>query len=111
MSHQHRQALGSSHSPPRWPESVVAEGVDSGRRWPDSQGNSYSDNEKQLLEEMRRMKKEHQSVLRTYEGRVNKLMAKMHELRNIAEMLENSSTKSSPYGVLPGKLALLNILG
>ncbi|XP_059171152.1 uncharacterized protein LOC131952485 isoform X2 [Physella acuta] len=93
----------------RWLD-VVNEGGDNGRRWPEST-NSYSDNEKQLLEEMRRMKKEHQNTLRTYEGRINKLMAKMHELRNIAEMLENSSNKSSPYGVLPGKLALLNILG
>ena len=82
------------------------------RRWATEAGvvvdgnNSYSDNEKQLLEEMRRMKQEHQSVLRTYEGRVNKLMAKMHELRNIAEMLENSSNKP-----LPGKLTLLDILG
>lgn len=78
--------------------------------WPES-NYSYSDNEKQLLEEMRRMKKEHQNVLRTYEGRVNKLMAKMHELRNIAEMLEHSSNKSSPFGALPAKIALLNILG
>ena len=72
---------------------------------------SYSDNEKQLIEEMKRMKKEHQNILRTYEGRINKLMAKMHELRNIAEMLENSSTKSSPYGLLPAKATLLNIIG
>ncbi|CAL1546927.1 unnamed protein product [Lymnaea stagnalis] len=93
----------------RWLENGI-EGTDNGRRWPESTY-SYSDNEKQLLEEMRRMKKEHQNTLRTYEGRINKLMAKMHELRNIAEMLENSSSKSSPYGVFPGKLALLNILG
>lgn len=72
---------------------------------------SYSDNEKQLIEEMKRMKKEHQNILRTYEGRINKLMAKMHELRNIAEMLENSSNKSSPYGLLPAKATLLNIIG
>ncbi|KAH9509487.1 hypothetical protein Btru_046011 [Bulinus truncatus] len=85
------------------------DGLVRGRPWPESTY-SYSDNEKQLLEEMRRMKKEHQTTLRTYESRINKLMAKMHELRNIAEMLENSSSKSSPYGVLPGKLALLNIL-
>lgn len=94
----------------RWGESSVNDGMDNGRRWPESTY-SYSDNEKQLLEEMRRMKKEHQNVLRTYESRINKLMAKMHELRNIAEMLEHSSNKSSPYGILPGKLALLNILG
>ncbi|RUS78274.1 hypothetical protein EGW08_013965 [Elysia chlorotica] len=83
----------------------VVGGIENARRWASEAGvvidsnNSYSDNEKQLLEEMRRMKQEHQSVLRTYEGRVNKLMAKMHELRNIAEMLENSSSKP-----LPGKL-------
>ncbi|KAK6983501.1 formin-J-like isoform X2 [Biomphalaria glabrata] len=85
------------------------DGFERSRPWPENTY-SYSDNEKQLLEEMRRMKKEHQTTLRTYESRINKLMAKMHELRNIAEMLENSSSKSSPYGVLPGKLALLNIL-
>nr|KAG5688504.1 hypothetical protein BaRGS_011649 [Batillaria attramentaria] len=87
--------------PPRTPHS----------RWPqEPAAYSYSDNEKQLIEEMRRMKKEHQDTLRTYEGRINKLMAKMHELRNIAEMLENSSTKSSPYGLLPAKATLLNII-
>jgi hypothetical protein len=72
---------------------------------------SYSDNEKQLIEEMKQMKKDHQQVLQSYEQRIGKLMAKMHELRNIAEMLENSSTKSSPYGILPGKAGLLTLLG
>ncbi|CAG5124885.1 unnamed protein product [Candidula unifasciata] len=99
----------SNGSRTKWAESSVNDGMDNGRRWPES-AYSYSDNEKQLLEEMRRMKKEHQNVLRTYESRINKLMAKMHELRNIAEMLEHSSNKSSPYGILPGKLAILNIL-
>lgn len=82
------------------------------RRWQDFQ-NSYSDNEKQLIEQMKRMKKEHSHILRTYEDRINKLMAKMHELRNIAEMLENSSTKSSPYGtcLVPSKGAILGFLG
>lgn len=95
--------------------SVAASGADSGAarsRWSQETAvYSYSDNEKQLMEEMRRMKKEHQDVLRTYEGRVNKLMAKMHELRDIAEMLENSSSKSSPYGLLPARATILNILG
>ena len=72
------------------------------RPWIDYQ-NSYSDNEKQLIEQMKRMKKEHSHILRTYEDRINKLMNKMHELRNIAQMLENSSTKSSPYGMLQSK--------
>ncbi|KAK3578979.1 hypothetical protein CHS0354_034773 [Potamilus streckersoni] len=80
------------------------------RRWQESQ-NSYSDNEKQLIEQMKRMKKEHQYILRTYEDRINKLMAKMHELRSIAEMLENSSTKSSPYGISPMKAGILNFIG
>ena len=80
------------------------------RRWAEP-SYSYSDNEKQLIEEMRKMKKEHQNILRTYEERISKLMAKMHELRSIAEMLENSSTKSSPYGILPVKASLLNIIG
>ena len=60
---------------------------------------------------MKRMKKEHSHILRTYEDRINKLMAKMHELRNIAEMLENSSTKSSPYGMIPAKNGVLSFLG
>lgn len=107
--HRERAVLVGQNKP-RWPESVASDGADSGRKWPEN-ANSYSDNEKQLLEEMRRMKKEHQNVLRTYESRINKLMAKMHELRNIAEMLEHSSNKSSPYGDLPGKLALLSIFG
>ena len=82
------------------------------RRWQELQ-NSYSDNEKQLIEQMKRMKKEHSHILRTYEDRINKLMAKMHELRSIAEMLENSSTKSSPYGtcLVPSKGGILGLLG
>ena len=82
------------------------------RRWQDFQ-NSYSDNEKQLIEQMKRMKKEHSHILRTYEDRINKLMAKMHELRSIAEMLENSSSKSSPYGtcLVPSKGGILGYLG
>lgn len=78
-------------------------------RWQQDYQNSYSDNEKQLIEQMKRMKKEHSHILRTYEDRINKLMAKMHELRSIAEMLENSSTKSSPYGMMP-KNGMLNFL-
>lgn len=78
-------------------------------RWQQDYQNSYSDNEKQLIEQMKRMKKEHSHILRTYEDRINKLMTKMHELRSIAEMLENSSTKSSPYGMIP-KNGMLNFL-
>lgn len=89
--------------------SPVGVGETSPRRWQDSQC-PYSDNEKQLLDEMKRMKREHQNALNTYEERINKLMAKMHELRNIAEMLENSSNKSSPYGILP-KTNLLHLIG
>ncbi|XP_050397830.2 uncharacterized protein LOC126815870 isoform X2 [Patella vulgata] len=89
---------------------VTAESSENNRRWGETIY-SYSDNEKQLIEEMKRMKKEHQHILKTYEERINKLMAKMHELRSIAEMLENSSTKSSPYGVLPNKANLLSIIG
>lgn len=80
------------------------------RRWQQDYQNSYSDNEKQLIEQMKRMKKEHSHILRTYEDRINKLMAKMHELRSIAEMLENSSTKSSPYGMMANKSGVLSFL-
>ncbi|ESO82282.1 hypothetical protein LOTGIDRAFT_237086 [Lottia gigantea] len=90
--------------------SAATENSDNGRRWGET-AYSYSDNEKQLIEEMKRMKKEHQYILKTYEERINKLMAKMHELRSIAEMLENSSTKSSPYGILPNKANILSIIG
>lgn len=79
------------------------------QRYQDCQ-NSYSDNEKQLIEQMKLMKKEHSHILRTYEDRINKLMAKMHELRSIAEMLENSSTKSSPYGMITSKANIMNFL-
>ncbi|XP_052230924.1 uncharacterized protein LOC127844592 isoform X1 [Dreissena polymorpha] len=77
---------------------------------PQDYQNSYSDNEKQLIEQMKRMKKEHSHILRTYEDRINKLMTKMHELRSIAEMLENSSTKSSPYAMMNNKNGVLNFL-
>ena len=89
---------------------VIDIGDQAPRRWNDAHY-SYSDNEKQLIEEIKKMKKDHQYILRSYEDRINKLMAKMHELRSIAEMLENSSTKSSPYGILPGKGGLLNLIG
>lgn len=81
-----------------------------GRRWQDTQF-CYSDNEKQLIEEMKKMKRDHNESIQAYEERISKLMTKMHELRGIAEMLENSSTKSSPYGLLPGRANLVNILG
>ncbi|KAL4234127.1 Fmn2p [Mactra antiquata] len=86
------------------------EGLTSQRNWAQNYQNSYSDNEKQLIEQMKRMKKEHSHILRTYEDRINKLMAKMHELRSIAEMLENSSTKSSPYGMMANKTNVLSFL-
>ncbi|KAK3085892.1 hypothetical protein FSP39_010094, partial [Pinctada imbricata] len=89
--------------------SSLPRSTESSRRWHDSQ-HCYSDNEKQLIEEMKRLKRDHQEIVRGYEDRVNKLMTKMHELRGIAEMLENSSTKSSPYGVLP-KNSLLSLIG
>lgn len=79
------------------------------RRWPDPQY-CYSDNEKQLIEEMKRMKRDHTEIVKSYEDRVSKLMTKMGELRSIAEMLENSGTKPNSYGVLP-KSSLLNLIG
>lgn len=81
-----------------------------GRRWQDSQF-CYSDNEKQLIEEMKKMKRDHNESIQAYEERISKLMAKMHELKGIAEMLENSSMKSSPYGLLPGRTNFISILG
>ncbi|XP_033753811.1 uncharacterized protein LOC117337124 isoform X2 [Pecten maximus] len=80
------------------------------RRWLDGQ-NSYSDNEKQLIEEMNRMKEDHSITLTAYEERIKDLMARMHDLRGIAEMLENSSNKSSPYGILPPRSSLFNFIG
>ena len=56
---------------------------------------SFSDNEKQLLEQMKVMKQQHDTVVRNYEGRINALMNKMSELWNIAEFLEQSGNKSS----------------
>lgn len=80
------------------------------RFWQQDYQNSYSDNEKQLIEQMNRMKRDHANILRTYEDRITKLMAKMHELRNIAETLENCSTKSSLYGEVVNKSSMLNFL-
>lgn len=79
------------------------------RRWPDSQY-CYSDNEKQLIEEMKRMKRDHTEIVKSYEDRVSKLMTKMGELRSIAEMLENSGTKPNSCGVFQ-KSSLLNLIG
>lgn len=79
------------------------------RRWPDSQY-CYSDNEKQLIEEMKRMKRDHTEIVKSYEDRVSKLMTKMGELRSIAEMLENSGTKPNSYGVFQ-KSSFLNLIG
>lgn len=78
------------------------------RRWPDSQY-CYSDNEKQLIEEMKRMKRDHTEIVKSYEDRVSKLMTKMGELRSIAEMLENSGTKPNSCGVFQ-KSSLLNLI-
>ncbi|XP_069113506.1 formin-J-like isoform X2 [Argopecten irradians] len=80
------------------------------RRWLDGQ-NSYSDNEKQLIEEMKRMKEDHSITLAAYEERIKDLMGRMHDLRGIAEMLENSSNKSSPYGILPARSSFFNFIG
>ncbi|XP_021347830.1 uncharacterized protein LOC110446827 isoform X2 [Mizuhopecten yessoensis] len=80
------------------------------RRWLDGQ-NSYSDNEKQLIEEMKRMKEDHSVTLTAYEERIKDLMERMHDLRGIAEMLENSSNKSSPYGILPPRSSFFNFIG
>ena len=55
----------------------------------------FSDNEKHLLEQMKRMQKEHQNLVKSYEDKINELMGKMYELRNIAEMLENCGSQSS----------------
>ena len=55
-----------------------------------------TDNEKQLLEQMKRMQQAHQSVVHSYEDRINELMNKMYELRNIAELLEGSSNSNKP---------------
>lgn len=89
---------------------VTSHSQHSQRQWTQEFQTSYSDNEKQLIEQMRLMKKEHSHILRTYEERINKLMAKMHELRTIAEMLENSSTKSSPYAMINSRGGVLNFL-
>ncbi|XP_013404038.1 formin-J isoform X2 [Lingula anatina] len=56
----------------------------------------FSDNEKTLLERMKKMESKHQGVVKGYEGRINELMNKMHELKQIAELLEQSGNKSMP---------------
>ena len=85
---------------PRIPENVkAAQSVEDKYSFCSSLENvadqSYSDNEKQLLENMKHMKTKHDAVVRAYETKVNELMSKMHELRGIADMLEHSGKGSS----------------
>jgi hypothetical protein len=60
------------------------------------QNHVLSDYEKHLLDEMKRMQEEHEKVVKSYEDRITELMNKMHELRNIAELLEQSGARSIP---------------
>ncbi|XP_074646006.1 uncharacterized protein LOC141902259 [Tubulanus polymorphus] len=73
------------------------------------QDDCYSDNEKQLLEDMKRMQQEHENVVTSYESRINELMEKMSELKNIAELLDKSSstqqTENSDNQIRPEKTA------
>ena len=81
-------------------------------QWPSDSQYCYSDNEKQLIEEMGKMKSEHSEILQKYEERISKLMTRMHELKGIAEMLENTGPpKSTPYGVMPSRASMLNFIG
>jgi hypothetical protein len=84
------QQLNSSYYNNRIPGEVVSSleyeisqgNQSNGRRWQDTQF-CYSDNEKQLIEEMKKMKRDHNESIQAYEERISKLMAKMHELREI----------------------------
>ncbi|XP_064640384.1 FH2 domain-containing protein 1-like isoform X2 [Lineus longissimus] len=60
------------------------------------QNRAMSDYEKQLLDDMKRMQSDHEKVVRSYEDRITELMNKMHELRNIAELLEQAGARSNP---------------
>ncbi len=61
------------------------------------QSHSYSDNEKQLLEQMKKMQQEHENVVNTYEDQINELMSRMSDLKTLAEVLEQrKDTVSSP---------------
>lgn len=56
---------------------------------------SYSDNEKHLLDKMFKLQKQHETVVHSYEDRINELMEKMHDLKGIAELLEQSGGKGT----------------
>lgn len=78
-------------------------------RWLDFQY-CYFDNEKQLIEEMKCMKRDYMEIVKFYEDRVFKLMIKMGELCSIVEMFENLGIKFNLCGVFQ-KFFLFNLIG
>lgn len=59
------------------------------------QSYSYSDNEKQLLEEMKRMQQEHEAAVSAYEEKITELMCTMKDLRQLADELARSKSSNS----------------
>ena len=56
---------------------------------------SYSDNEKQLFEQMKRMQAEHEKVVKGYEDRITELLANLAELRHLAGKIDNRNGLSA----------------
>ena len=71
------------------PTNSVTEDLEKSIAHLEGQSNCYSDNEKQLLEQMRKMKHDHEHVLQSYEDQINELMTKVNDLKGLAEILES----------------------
>ena len=60
------------------------------------ESSSFSDNEKTLLEQMKKMQEDHQSTILSYEDRLDELVKKLNEMRNMAEQIkEHQTTKAT----------------
>ena len=53
------------------------------------ESHGYSDNEKHLIEQMKKMRKSHDDTVETYEERITQLTEKVKQLGNLAELLES----------------------
>ncbi len=72
------------------------------------QSGSYSDNEKQLLEQMKRMRLNHESTVVNYEEQISKLMTEMEKMKS---MLETRTLESGAQGDGSGTLLLTDRAG
>ena len=59
---------------------------------------SYSDNEKQLLESIKRMTAEHQRVVHGYESKINELTQNVNDLKKMTEIMQANEEKKRGAG-------------